>query len=293
LERSRFRETALRLLRRILVVLVITLLVGVVSVQWIAPVALSYYGARKAPAVARVVPTELKNHSISQAPGLRLSYIGYDFEVLWNDLDETQTKQYPKDNPNRVVLVFRSGLRLIVTALPAREWVNGLPAELKTSAQELEGTFGREALQSDYNFVKTVYEFTPDTMHHWNVSSKAFARDATLLILKSLAPLKCAETGIFKVQSETFKGFQQGNAETRGGGVAVNLYSDEGSVELIFAENNYPNPAGVTQPEINRIVQSLHKIIQWRGFHFTNFANMRSASTEMNSASPLASTSPF
>ncbi len=249
----------MKLLRRILIVLVLTLLVGVVSVEWIAPVALSYYGARKAPAVAKVVPTELKDQSVSQAPGARLTYIGYDFELPWDNLDETQTKLYPKDKPNRVVLVFRSGLRVIVTALPAREWVNGLAGELKTSPQEMEETFGHEAMQSDYNFVKTVYEFTPETMHHWNTSSKTFARDASLLIIKSLAPLKCAETGIFKVQSKSFKGFQQGNPQTQHDRLAVNLYSDEGSVELIFDEKNYKSSAGVTQPEINRVVQSLRK----------------------------------
>ena len=63
------------------------------------------------------------------------------------------------------------------------------------------------------------------------------------------------------MQNESFKGFQQGNAETREDGVAINLYSDEGSVELIFGEKNYRNSAGVTQAEINRIIQSLHKTI--------------------------------
>jgi len=164
----------LRLLRRILVTLAITSAVVFVGVEWIAPVALSYYGARKAPAVARVVPTELKDQTVSQASGSRLSYFGYEFEVPWNDLDEAQTKLYPKDKPTRVVLVFQSGLRLMITALPAREL---------------------------------------------------------------------------------------GNAETRENGVVVDLYSDEGGLELIFAEKNYKSSAGVTQPEINRIIQSMHKAI--------------------------------
>ena len=56
-----------------------------------------------------------------------------------------------------------------------------------------------------------------------------------------------------------FKGFQQGNPDVKQDGVAVNLYSDEGSVELIFGEQNDKNSGGITQPEINRIVQSLHK----------------------------------
>jgi hypothetical protein len=70
-----------KLLRRILVIVAITVAVVFVGVEWIAPVALSYYGARKAPAVTRVVPTDLKDQSVSLAPSSRLSYFGYEFEV--------------------------------------------------------------------------------------------------------------------------------------------------------------------------------------------------------------------
>ena len=63
------------------------------------------------------------------------------------------------------------------------------------------------------------------------------------------------------MQNQSFKGFQQGNAEARENGVVVNLYSDDGSVELIFTEKNNLASAEVTQPEINRIIQSLHKTI--------------------------------
>jgi hypothetical protein len=249
----------LRLLRRILVTLVIILAVVFVGVEWIAPVALSYYGARKAPAVTRVVPTDLKDHTVSQSPGSRLSYFGYEFEIPWNDIDETQTKLYPRDKPNRVVLVFRSGLRLIITALPPRELINGISGQLRTSPEKMEAAFGHETMNSDYNFVKTVYEFTPDTMHHWNVSSRMFSRDAILLVLKSLATASSAKSGIFKVQNQGFEGFQQGNAQARENGIVVNLYSDDGSVELIFTNKNNLASAEVTQPEINRIIQSLHK----------------------------------
>ena len=203
----------------------------------------------------------MKDQTISQAPGSRLSYFGYEFEVPWNDIDETLTKLYPKDQPSRVVLVFRSGLRLMITALPPRELINGISGELKTFPQNMESTFGHEAMKSDYNLVKILYEFTPDAMHHWNVSSRIFSREAMLLILKSLAPAKCAETGIFKVQNQNFEGFQQGNAENREHGVVVDLYSDDGSVELIFTEKNYTASAGVTKPEINRIILSLHNTI--------------------------------
>jgi hypothetical protein len=255
-------------LRRILVTVVFTLVIVFVGYEWIVPVALSYYGARKAPAVARIVPSDLKDFTISQAPGSHLSYFGYEFEIPWTDLDQTQTKFYPIDHPNRVVLNFRSGLRMIVTAMPARAWVDSLPGELKASPEALESTFGHEAMQSDYNFMKVLYEFTPATMHHWTISSSVFTRESTLLVLKSIAPMKCADNGIFSVQNEGFKGFQQGSARIRTDGLAINLYSDEGGVELIFQEKNYKNPEGVTQPEINRVIQTLHKNRLGSSLHF-------------------------
>src|SRR5579863_9482415 len=113
----------MRLLRH-LATSVVTLAVILAGIYWIAPIGLSFYAARKALPVARIVPTELKDHSVSQAPGTKLSYLGYEFEVPWNDLDEAKTVLYPKDKPQktRVVLAFQSGLRLMVTAVPPREF---------------------------------------------------------------------------------------------------------------------------------------------------------------------------
>ncbi|MGA9496887.1 MAG: hypothetical protein WA718_17855 [Terriglobales bacterium] len=71
--------------------------------------------------------------------------------------------------------------------------------------------------------------------------------------------LKPADTGIFNVQNERYRGFQQGNPQVRRDRLAVDLYSDEGVVELIFFQKDYKDSAGVTQPEINRIVRSLRK----------------------------------
>lgn len=73
----------------------------------------------------------------------------------------------------------------------------------------------------------------------------------------------------------------------------VDLYSDDGSVELIFTEKNYNASAGVTQPEINRIIHSLRKTFWGRVLgYFTNFANLL-GSMAMNTARPRANTSPF
>jgi hypothetical protein len=70
-----------------------------------------------------------------------------------------------------------------------------------------------------------------------------------------LAP---ADTGIFNIQNLDFKGFQQGDPQIRRARLYLHLYSDDGSVEFTFFEKD-KNASGVTQPEINRIIQSLRK----------------------------------
>jgi hypothetical protein len=251
----------MQLLRRILVTTVITLAVIFAGIYWVGPIALSFYAARTALPVARIVPTELKDNSVSQAPGKHLSYFGYDFEVPWNDLDEPQTRLYPKGKPEktRAVLAFRSGLRLMVTAVPPREFANFCATDFKLQPQGIEILFGPGTSTSDYTFVRNVYGFTPDKMHYWSLSPRLHAREQMVLLTKSIMPVKAAESGIFNLRNQHYHGFQQGDPQVSRDGVVLDLYSDKGNFEVIFLEREYANPAGVTQPEINRIVQSLRK----------------------------------
>lgn len=235
---------------RILLVAVVTLGVAALGAYWVAPVALSMSTARSAPNTARLVPSDLPDLSISQAPGTKLSYFGYEFEVPWSDLDETKTQVYP----NQIILTFRSGLRLMAGASPARLWVNGLASSWKVAPKDIESWLG----SSDYSVVRTLYEFTPDKMHRWALSPSIHYREILLLTMKSAALLPSASTGIFKIQNQDYRGFQQGNPQARST-IDVVLCSDEGSFDLTFLQKDYQNRAGISQAEINRIVQSLHK----------------------------------
>jgi hypothetical protein len=223
-------------------------------VFWIAPAVLSFDMARKAPPVARVVPKNLDDLSISQALGTKLAYFGYEFEVPWTDLDQTQTKLSPAENPRKAVLTFRSGLRMAVTAIPPREWAKDLAAEMKVPQERVESTFG----QSDYDFLKNLYEFTPAKMHYWD-AYRTLSHEQFLLLVKSISLTKWADSGIFKIENQGFKGFQEGNPQARQDGISVHLLSDEGSVEFIFLQKDYGQPGGLMQPEINRIIQSLQR----------------------------------
>ena len=133
--------------------------------------------ARTAKPDARVVPTDLKDLSVSQVPGAKVSFVGYEFEIPWTDLDESRTRSVPKDNPYMDGLVFRSGLHLIVSASPPRMLPNEFAREWKISPQKLESVFGRGAAQSDYSFLENLYEFTPDKMHGWVLSPSVHYRE--------------------------------------------------------------------------------------------------------------------
>ncbi len=248
----------MRIVRRILITTAITFVVLFVGAYWVAPIALSFYAAKKAPAIARVVPSELKDKSVSQAPGTKLSYVGYEFEVPWTDLDETQTKLYPNDKPEKtkVDLHFRSGLRLLVTACPPREFEKTFTEEVSHLApRNFEAYFGK----TDYDFLKKVYEFSPDKMNHWSLSPTVQGRESLLLIIKSIVPSNSAVDGIFNVGNKDYKGFQQGDPQIRQYAVHIELLSEDGGVEFMLLQMDYKAPSSVTQPELNRIVQSLRR----------------------------------
>jgi len=262
----------MKLLRRIVTTIVVTLAVIFACAYWIAPIALSFYAARTALPVARIVPTELKDHSVAQSPGTDVSYLGYEFEVPWNDLDETKTMLYPKDKPEktRVVLVFRSGLRLMVTAVPPREFAQLWATDFKTPPRGVDILFGPGSSTSDYIFVRNVYGFTPGKMHYWSLSPSLHAREQMVLLTKSIMPTRAAATGIFYVQNQDYKGFQQGNPEGRQDGLVVDLYSDESHFELMFLQKDYHNATGVTQAEINRVIQSVRRAASTEAASLTN-----------------------
>ena len=203
-----------------------------------------------------------------------MSYLGYGFEVPWNDLDETKTMLYPKDKPEktRIVLVFRS------RAAPHggqqfrfREFAQLAGHGFQNAAGGVEALFGPGSSTSDYIFVKNVYGFTPDKMHYWSLSPSLHAREQMVLLTKSIMPTRAAATGIFYVQNQDYKGFQQGNPEGRQvDGLVVDLYSDESHFELMFLQKDYHNATGVTQAEINRVIQSVRRAASTEAAGLTN-----------------------
>ena len=147
----------------------------------------------------------------------------------------------------------------MVSTIPPREFANEFATDFKMPPQKFEALFGRGTSKSDYDVVKNVYEFTPSKMHYWSLSPGVHYREQIMLLLKSIMPSKPADTGIFNIRNESYRGFQQGNLDIDRSGAIVTLYASDGGIEFVFAAGHYKNPGGLSQPEINRIIQTLHK----------------------------------
>lgn len=245
---------------RILLVVVATLVFVAFIFYWAGPVALSIWTARKVPSRARIVPVELKDASVSLSTGGKLSYFGYEFELPWTDIDASRSKT---TSVNQAVVIFRSGLQISVTTLPPREIINGLASSYatpQTVAPFIASEFGVEATRSDYEFLRRLYNFTPEEMNRWALSPAVHYRESMLLTIKSAALVPWADSGIFNVRNSECAGFQQGSPGARPVGIVVTLFSQDGGIEFVFSQKNYGNPAGVSQAEINRVIQSVRRV---------------------------------
>ena len=193
--------------------------------------------------------------SISQAPGMNLSYFGYEFEVPWTDIDKEKTKII---GGNKVIIVFRSGNVLMMWSGPPHEFMNGLLEQMKLDRDAFRKVYGDEALQSDYNFQCLILETTPDKIILLSTGKTAVSQ-AVLLTVKSICVPGDPDSGIFAVQGKEFKGFQYGRPQSPPKHLNVELFPEGGHLDLFF-EQKKSGPTLISQADINRVVQTIHKV---------------------------------
>jgi hypothetical protein len=212
------------------------------------------YLTRNTPAVS-MAPAQLADFSISQSPGKKLSYFGYEFEVPWNDVDEAKSGLIP--DSNKAMIVFQSGNSLSVWHGSPRAFLNTILSNDKIDQNTLRRIVGDEALQSDNALYRTILQMTPDKMTPFESQSDA-ANQALLLLVKGICMPPGAESGIFSVNAGEFSGFQFGRPANPSGEVSVRLFSESSSLNFIFI-HKAGGPTVISQPDINRILHTLHR----------------------------------
>jgi hypothetical protein len=218
------------------------------------------YLAHRTP-VVKQTPSALSDTSVSEAVGTSLSYFGYEFKVPWADIDTVATKVYPK----RVVIAFKSGLRLMFVSGPPKEFVK----TVLSSGQVDRGTFQRvygDVVESDYSLTRFMLESTPDKVTLLT-SKKDAVGGAMMLVIKAIAVP--TDSGMFSVTTADFKGFQYGEPRSPSKKIIVDLFADDGSVEFLFFRHDpgpptslvsIDRPVMISQSEINSVVQSVRAI---------------------------------
>lgn len=212
------------------------------------------YVGWKAPIVKRR-PISLSDLSISADFKQKLAYAGYEFEVPWA-VDDKKTKQI---SPTSEVIVFDSGNALWFSRVPPKEFVNGLRTSWNLDAGSIKKLYGGGAGESDYSLVELILEATPQEVGLLSDRRQA-AGTMMLLVLKGIMISRGGETGIFKVQTHDFRGFQYGDPQRRPKSIDVEIFADDGGLAFLFAQRETGPVPAITQAEINRVIQSARKV---------------------------------
>lgn len=214
--------------------------------------------ARKQP-VVMLTPAELPDLSISQAPGTKLSYFGYEFEVPWNDVDPAKTKVAEVNKPFAIVVIgFRSGNVISFWSAPSNGLIGKLAADAKVDKKALEGFFGEEAAESDYSMQRAILEATPDKVSLLVPKRRAMQQEM-FLIIKANTIARGAESGIYSVRTKEFQGFQYGRPQNPPKPLRTELFGNNEHLEIRFGQEAN-GLTTISQSDINRIIQSIHKL---------------------------------
>jgi hypothetical protein len=243
--------------KRILIALGIAVLVGgtylwLFGVQTISSLIVRYT-CRKMPDVSKT-PIPLPDSSISSVPHRKMSYFGYEFEVPWDDIDE----QKGKTAGTIRVTSFSSGNAFWFSTFPPKEFVNTVMKSTKLDSQSYRQLYGDDAFASDYAFHQKMLQITPSEITPF-VSRRQAMAGQMLLLVKAISMPK-ATSGIFSIRAPGFEGFQFEDPQSRPFRISDELFSDDGGIELIFYQKVGGSVPAISQPEINRILRSIHKI---------------------------------
>ncbi len=230
-----------------------------------AVIYLSYFGEQTADALmvryqyrnvpeVKKTPRPLSDQSISSVPHKTISYFGYEVELPWDDVDE----QKDRTGGSIHVSAFRSGNAFWFSTFPPKNFVDLIMKESNLDEQRFRQFYGDEAFESDYGFHKKMLQTTPSEITPF-VSRRQAASGMLLLLFKATSMPK-ADSGIFSIRTAGFEGFQFESPQTRPFRITDELYSDIGGIDVMFLQKAGGSAPAISQSEINRVIQSIHRI---------------------------------
>jgi len=203
--------------------------------------------------VVKKTPVQLADLSLSSTAGGKFSFSGYDFDLPWDDLDPSKSKLVGKMQ----VLVFHSGNTILVSRSHARDFVR-VVLHSGFDRDSFESIYGPDPLHSDFAMYQTVLRATPAQVTPFLPKSEAAAR-LTILSIKAIAVPGSPDTDLLAIRSPNFPGFQFGDPNKHPSTIVLDLFSDDGGLEFTISSKNNGLAPPITQPALNRIIQSARK----------------------------------
>jgi hypothetical protein len=208
--------------------------------------------ARRTP-IVESVPIELEDLTVSTAKGKKLSFQGAEFEVPWDDIDGQKTRIAGK----WAVIHFQSGRSIILCVGTSDMFLKGLSKDKTPDPEIFARIYGPQVLKSDYALYDALYKTTPSQITLTTPSNRA-AGLGVILIVKAIMP-PTTDWAIFRVQSNGAKGFQLGNPARRPKKRCLELFTEDAEYEINISQDGAGATPPITQAELNRIIQTVHK----------------------------------
>ncbi len=208
--------------------------------------------ARQMP-IVKSVPVDLTDLTVSTARGKKLSFQGAEFEVPWDDLDEQKTRIVGK----WIAIYFRSGRSILLCVGTSDMFIKGLEKDKTPDPAVFAKVYGPQVLDSDYALYDAVYKTTPSQITLATPSDKV-AGLGVVLMLKAIMTTT-TDWAIFHVQSKVAKGFQLGNPTRRPKKMCLDMFTEDAEYEINVTQDGAGAIAPITQAELNRIIQTVHK----------------------------------
>lgn len=241
-----------RLLVRLAAFLLATFLVlGTLAWFFALPLEARYW-ARQVP-VLRLTPAPIRDSSVTESTGQKITFCGSAFEIPWSDLNDAKTKT----GVNSTIFYFDSGLVTLLKCQPPREFVEGVLSSTKMKSEGFRRAFGDSVVASDYELTRRMLETTPDA-----INARAHDRQGPLiamLVLKAMSTPP-ADSGIFVIHTDEFDGFQYEDPRARPNRILMTLFAADRGLEFQFFLKYQGASVNVSQADINRIVQTVHKV---------------------------------
>jgi hypothetical protein len=203
--------------------------------------------------IMKSIPLDLKDLTVSTARGKKLSFQGAEFEVPWDDIDEQKTRIVGK----WAVINFRSGRSILLCVGGPDTFINGLSKDKTPDPAVFAAVYGPQVLHSDYALYDALYKTTPSQITLATPSDRA-AGLGTMLMVKAIMP-PTTDWAIFYVQSKVAKGFQLGNPSRRPKKMCLQIFTEDAEYEINITQNGAGPTEPITQGELNRIIQTVHK----------------------------------